>query len=163
MGVRGPDPNHPLACLGSTVESTGSSDPVSPTVVPYPPSIANALGILTPAAALDRDSRSSINSSVEEHRPDDPRRLVGERNCHQHARLSRHHLLEPRSLGRTAPARVKNDGSAAEDQQAPQRSLAHPGDRTKSRLAAGRSLQWCETDPGGEVAALTEALWWRGP
>lgn len=36
MGVRGPGPNYPVACFDSTVESTGSSGPVSPTMVPKP-------------------------------------------------------------------------------------------------------------------------------
>ncbi len=42
MGVRGPDPFHPSVLKG-TMESTGSCGPVSPTVVPYSPSITGAV------------------------------------------------------------------------------------------------------------------------
>src|SRR3954451_13841869 len=117
MGVRGPDPNHPLACLDSTVESPGSSGPVSPTVVPYSPSIAYRSNILTPAASCD--GRSSINSSLGEQRPDDARGLVGERDRHQHARLPRQHLLEPGSAWCIALSGVQHNGARSNDEQAP--------------------------------------------
>jgi len=41
MGVRGPDPNH-ASVLMRTLPRTGFSGPVSPTVVPYSPSLTYA-------------------------------------------------------------------------------------------------------------------------
>ena len=64
----------PYACLMSTVESAGSSDPVSPTVAPYPPSPDYAFDDLTPAAMPLRLELCNPRSS-----PAPPRRSA--RSC----------------------------------------------------------------------------------
>ena len=49
---------------------------------------------------------SFVNFILRQQRPDDPCRLVRQRNRHQHAWLARQHLLEPRSFRRPALARL---------------------------------------------------------
>ena len=51
--------------------------------------------------------------------------------------------------------RLFDDGADADDQQAP-RSLAHLRHRAELLFASGRSLQRCQTQPDGEVAALAK-------
>ena len=47
---------------------------------------------------------------------------------------------------------------AAKDEQASERALTHARGSAKAFLAAGRSLNWREADPGREVAARAEDL-----
>jgi hypothetical protein len=95
MGVRGLEPLHPKRACG-TVVSTGSSSPVSPTVVPYPPSTDYVLRRPLVRCGLRRScDRNSVILFAHEQRPDDPRSLVGKRDGHQHARLPGQHLFEP--------------------------------------------------------------------
>jgi len=93
MGVRGPEPHHPRRAHG-TVESPGSSGPVSPTVVPYSPSTDYAFRRPLVRLGLRRGcDRSSVILFLHKHGPDDPRCLVGKGNRDQHMRFPRHHLL----------------------------------------------------------------------
>jgi hypothetical protein len=110
MGVRGPEPLHP-SVLGGTWFSPGSSGPVSPTVVPYPPSTDLASRQpLVPTSALRRSRhRSSVTPALRQKGPDDAGHLVGHRNRHQHARLTRQHLFQPRTLRRSASACLMHD------------------------------------------------------
>src|SRR6478752_5275079 len=61
-------------------------------------------------------------------------------------------------LWRAAFARLKHDGAAADDEEAPERAFAHFGCRPELVLAACRSLKRRETEPSGEVTALGKGL-----
>src|SRR6185295_16551998 len=100
-----------------TMSTSGSSDPVSSTVAPYPPSTDYTCDDLR-SAKLTPWLRPELCSfpSLQVARPDDPRRLVGERDGHQHARFASQHLFEPRTLWGAAFARLKHDGAAADDE-----------------------------------------------
>lgn len=85
-----------FARLGSALPFPGSSGPVSPTVVPYPPSTAYVPDASDRLLSLRRDrGRSSVTFVLGEQRPDHPRHLVGERDRDEHARLARQHPLQP--------------------------------------------------------------------
>ena len=56
--------------------------------------------------------RSLVDTALGEQRPDDPRRLVGQRDGDQHARLPRQHLGQPRPLRGAALAGLAHDGAA---------------------------------------------------
>lgn len=62
MGVRGPEPNH-IRVLEARWYNTGSSDPVSPTVVPYSPAIAYASNNLTLVATYADATVGALKSS----------------------------------------------------------------------------------------------------
>jgi hypothetical protein len=91
--------------LGSALPFPGSPSPVSPTVVPYPPSTDLASPTTSDAdPGLRRDRhRSSINSALRQKGPNNARYLVGERHRHQHVRLALQHSFQPGSLGSSAP------------------------------------------------------------
>ena len=128
MGVRGPDPYHPRRAQ-STVVCTGLPIPsrrllrhtfLRPTTSPT----TSGLPWLTPQ--LQPELCNPLASSG----PPSARRLVGEWDCDQHTRLSGHHLLKPRTCGRTTFACLQDDCATADDDQTPQRSFAHLSDRS---------------------------------
>lgn len=148
-----------FARLASALPFPGFSSPVSPTVVPYPPSIAYVPDASDRCLGLHRDScRSSVIFVLGEQRPDHACHLVGERDRDKHARLSSQHTLQPRACRCTEPASLTHHRAATDDQQSPYRSLTHLRNASKPLFAAGRVLAWCEAEPGGEVTALAERL-----
>src|SRR6476660_7740856 len=113
-----------------------------------------------PGSPPDCD-RSPVCLLLDKQAPDDPRHLVGERDRYQHARFASQHLFEPRPPRRTAFACLLYDGATANDEQASERAFAHLGYCAELLLTARRSLERCETQPGGKVAALGKTLCWR--
>ena len=67
--------HHARSLLEGTVESPGSSDPVSPTVVPYPPTtdLASRRPPTTIPALCPNRSWSSVSSALRQKSPDDRR------------------------------------------------------------------------------------------
>ena len=60
------------------------------------------------------------------------------------------------------PRRPPHNGARPDDEQAAQGSFAHLRGLAKLLLAAGRSLQRCESEPGGKVTSSLEGLCrWR--
>lgn len=92
MGVRGPGAKITRCVLEGTVESPGCSDPVSPTVAPYAPSLVLRLDDLAVWVGLRRHDRSLVNTPPGQERPDDPSHLVGQGDDDQHLGLARQHL-----------------------------------------------------------------------
>jgi hypothetical protein len=81
--------------LASVLPFPGSSSPVSPTVVPYPPSTAYVPDASDRCLGLRRDRcRSPVIFVLGEQRPDHARHLVGERDRDEHARFAREHSLQ---------------------------------------------------------------------
>src|SRR6187399_1568200 len=140
------------------MSTPGSSDLVSPTVAPYPPSTDYISSTSGPPRSCVGCDRSSVNLALYKKRPDNPRHLVGERNRHQHARFASQHLFEPRTPCCAAFARLLYDSTTADDEEAPERALAHFERCAKPLLAACQSLNGRETEPGGKVAALSKGL-----
>ena len=89
-------------------------------------------------------------------RQDNARRLIGERDRHQHARFASQHLFEPRTLWCAAFARLLHDGTTADDEEAPERALAHFGRCAKLLLAACRSLKGRETRQAAKSRPLAK-------
>lgn len=153
MGVRRPEPNHKCVLWARWVHLVLPA-PVSPTLRhtllrPTTPATAT----LGPPGSRLGCERSPVVLLLYKQRPDDRRHLVRERDGYQHARFASQHLFEPRFLWRAAFARLLLDGAAADDQEAPERALAHFGCRAKLLFATGRSLEGREAQPGGKVGS----------
>ena len=147
----------PVACFGSTVECPGSSGPVSPTVAPYPPSTT-----LRPRQPRARRITRRPELGKPRPWPAAPRRCAP--SCWPAPRSPACAACGPASAPATSlPARraccLQHD-RAALPMISRRRSVRSPirDDRAELLLAAGRSLQRRQPNPGGEVAALAEGL-----
>src|SRR6185295_6885406 len=108
---------HPPACTCSTkLEREGRRFVVRNSAIRVRPIISGPRSAVTSTAP-----GGSLRSAVK------ARHLVGERNRHQHARFASQHLFEPRTLCCAAFARLLYDSTAADDEEAPERALAHFG------------------------------------
>jgi len=155
MGVRGSDPNHlsALRVLCKKLAFRSRLIDYAPYLPFDPPTPSTPLAV---SGLCRRHSRSSINSTPRHKRPNDPGHLVGKSNNHKHARLAGEHAPEPRSFRNTTPGRMTYHGARSDDKQAPQGSLAHLRCCAELLLSAGGALQWCQPQPGGEVATPFE-------
>src|SRR6516165_1581334 len=155
MGVRGPAPNHAHA-LEAQCEKLASRSRLSLTVRHTLLSTLRRLRRLLIAGALRRCERSSIDLTRRQQGPNGACHLVGECNDHKHPWLTRQHLPKPGPRLGAVFDSLANNGTRSNDQQAPQRSLAHFRGRTELLLAAAGVLRRRKPDPGREVAAPPE-------
>src|SRR6516225_11138923 len=73
-------------------------------------------------------------------------------------RLASQHLRKPRALGCPAPAGLLNHRTRPNDQQAADGPFTAFRNGTEILLAAGRFLQWRQSEPGREIASGREPL-----
>src|SRR5918997_582227 len=110
------------------------------------------------AAGLRRHGRSPVRAALDQQGPDDAGRLVGQGDGDQHPRLAREHPRQPRTRRRATLAGPPDRRAGAQDEQAPDRPLAHLRDGPELALATRRPLQRRQPEPGGEVPPGAEAL-----
>src|SRR6516165_6226512 len=139
MGVRGPAPNHAHA-LEAQCEKLASRSRLSLTVRHTLLSTLRRLRRLLIAGALRRCERSSIDLTRRQQGPNGACHLVGECNDHKHPWLTRQHLPKPGPRLGAVFDSLANNGTRSNDQQAPQRSLAHFRGRTELLLAAAGAI-----------------------
>jgi hypothetical protein len=83
--------------------------------------------------------------------PDDPRHLVRQRHPHQHWWLARQHAAQPGAgSGRRMDMPLDDDAVGTNDQQAPQRSLAHS--LSSPRAAAFPPVECCRGTSPSQAA-----------
>ena len=88
----------------------------------------------------------AVYSTSGQQSPDHPRRLVGQRNCHDLERASAEQVLQPRPR-LIVSSHMAKDGCSSCHKQRAQLRIAHLRDAPQTLLAAARVLARCEADP----------------